>query len=328
MATKKTTGTKPAGKTKSTAKKVVAKNVVKKAAPAKRVPVEKKSKPAAAEVAKTNAVKTEAQTAPVSAPPPPAPTAKKQPMADAHTRKCVGCGNPIFDHKANCVAVVATPAEVAATKEQLDARSSARVCRTFNNRTCIELRREKDGDKTLVVFLPLREEAFEIARTGAYDFDHMYKEIIGYPVERAAKLYTGYSQYLGASEDAMVELSRLITVSHKEKESAMAKKPGVATATRTTKKDAKVEEEKKSMKAVKSAAPKAEKKDKAPRESAADMFRALIMEGKLTDDQIFSAVKKKFGLEDKKRSYVAWYRNDLKKKGQKPPAPKGEKKAA
>jgi hypothetical protein len=55
------------------------------------------------------------------------------------------------------------------------------------------------------------------------------------------------------------------------------------------------------------------------RETAAAMFCDLIMAGSLSDDKIFAKVKEKFGLDDKKRSYVAWYRNKLKKDGQKPP---------
>ena len=46
------------------------------------------------------------------------------------------------------------------------------------------------------------------------------------------------------------------------------------------------------------------------------------MAGKLTDDQIFSKVQDQYGLEDNKRSYVTWYRNDLTKKGMNPPAAK------
>lgn len=59
-----------------------------------------------------------------------------------------------------------------------------------------------------------------------------------------------------------------------------------------------------------------------PRETAAGMFRELILEGKLTDDQIFAKVKAKFKLDDKKRSYVAWYRNALTKEGKKVPKAK------
>jgi hypothetical protein len=61
---------------------------------------------------------------------------------------------------------------------------------------------------------------------------------------------------------------------------------------------------------------------KAPRETAAGMFRELILKGGQTDDQIFAAVQKKFSLGDEKRSYVAWYRNQLKKDGKNPPAAK------
>lgn len=62
--------------------------------------------------------------------------------------------------------------------------------------------------------------------------------------------------------------------------------------------------------------------EKAPRESAAQMFQDLIMAGNLTDDKIFAKVQDKFKLDDKKRSYVAWYRNKLKKDGKKPPEAK------
>ena len=58
-------------------------------------------------------------------------------------------------------------------------------------------------------------------------------------------------------------------------------------------------------------------------ESAGAMFKRLIMEGKLTDDAIFTQVQAAHNLDDKKRSYVAWYRNDLAKNGKSPPPPVG-----
>lgn len=57
-------------------------------------------------------------------------------------------------------------------------------------------------------------------------------------------------------------------------------------------------------------------------ETAANMFRTLIREGKLSDDAIFKKVQAKFGLDDGKRSYVGWYRNQLKKAGEKVPDPR------
>jgi hypothetical protein len=49
--------------------------------------------------------------------------------------------------------------------------------------------------------------------------------------------------------------------------------------------------------------------------SASAMFKGLILEAKLSDDKIFQAVQKQFGLSDDKRSYVQWNRNWLKKEG-------------
>lgn len=74
----------------------------------------------------------------------------------------------------------------------------------------------------------------------------------------------------------------------------------------------------KNVKAKKKAA-KERKVNGEKRETAAQLFQDLIMAGNLTDDKIFAKVKDKFGLDDKKRSYVAWYRNKLKKDGKKPP---------
>lgn len=45
--------------------------------------------------------------------------------------------------------------------------------------------------------------------------------------------------------------------------------------------------------------------------NASQMFRQLISDGKLTDDEIFAQVQKAFSLDDSKRRYVAWYRKDL-----------------
>ena len=53
----------------------------------------------------------------------------------------------------------------------------------------------------------------------------------------------------------------------------------------------------------------------AARETAASMFRRLILAGDLSDDEIFAQVQKAFNLDDNRRAYVGWYRKDLKKKG-------------
>lgn len=49
--------------------------------------------------------------------------------------------------------------------------------------------------------------------------------------------------------------------------------------------------------------------------SASKMFEALVLEQVLTDDEIFAAVQKKFGLDEKKRSYVGWWKSHLRREG-------------
>jgi hypothetical protein len=75
----------------------------------------------------------------------------------------------------------------------------------------------------------------------------------------------------------------------------------------------------------------AEKKERAP--SASSRFKELIMANAtakkpLNDDEIFDKVAGEFNLDEKKRTYVAWYRNDMKKKGMNPPDPVGGAKPA
>lgn len=56
---------------------------------------------------------------------------------------------------------------------------------------------------------------------------------------------------------------------------------------------------------------------------APNLFRELIMSGKWTNDQIFAKVREKYPMDDKRFTYVNWYRNQLKKEDMNPPPPKG-----
>lgn len=98
----------------------------------------------------------------------------------------------------------------------------------------------------------------------------------------------------------------------------------MAKETATDKTETKKPASKPADKAPKEKVAAAPKEPKEKRYSAAQMFQDLIMEGKLTDAQIFTKVQEKFGLDDKKSGYVKWYRNHLKKNGQNPPEAKPE----
>lgn len=213
-----------------------------------------------------------------------------------------------------------------ATKKQA---SAVMPCHDHNRRTCIQVERVAG----LVKFIPLDIIlGLEVHSTSADSFDQRFTPMEGYPVEKACQLFVNYSQTLGATKEAMDYLGQVINVSKQELEMATTKKqtaaekPAAAKAAKPVAKKAaaKPTEAKAGRRAVdpvvKPAAKSAKPGEKKP--SAAQMFQDLIMAGKLTDDQIFEKVQAEFGLDEKKRGYVKWYRNHLKKQGQNPPEAK------
>lgn len=165
-----------------------------------------------------------------------------------------------------------------------------------------------------VKFIPLSYEfGLQVESLPSKEFEQLYQEMPDYPIERAAALYVGYSHSIGASKEALDYLGQIIKLSAKDIEMA-TKKPAAKAA--PAKKTAAAK------KAPASKKPAAKKEPGERKPSAAARFKELIMEGKKTDDQIFAVVQKEFNLDDNKRSYVAWYRNDLTKKGFKPPKAK------
>ncbi len=173
-----------------------------------------------------------------------------------------------------------------------------------------------------------------------------------------AKVLKAYALHCGADPDAARVLSRFTNITEEEfermTETKAAAKPKTATKTLDERKAAVATSDPKGT--TKQAAAKAKAKAKAPKPdadekkaanlaklkalneqkkaeraaagpkekkpSAASRFQELIMEGKKSDDDIFTAVKKEFDLDDSKRSYVSWYRNKLLKDGKNPPAAK------
>ena len=186
-------------------------------------------------------------------------------------------------------------------------------------RTCIRAAFATDDE--VATFIPMEEgEGFEVVHQPVTEFVKRYSPLDDYPVDRAAQLFLSYALSAGATEAAMKLLGGIIDITAKEIEMATSKKAASAAkkgAAPAAKKGA-------AAKTAKGAKAKTngEAKPRAPRgETPASMFQALIREGKLTDSDIFAKVQAKFGLDDKKRSYVAWYRNYLTKKGEKVPGP-------
>lgn len=166
----------------------------------------------------------------------------------------------------------------------------------------------------LVGFIPLSyDNGLQVETLGFPEFARLYPTVMGdYPVERAAVLYVQYSHSIGASRDALDHLGQFTKLTAKDIEMA-TKTPSAKTGKPAASASAK---------AGKPAAKKATtpKEPGAPRENASQMFRDLIVaqskgENTYDDDKIFALVQKKYGLDDNKRSYVAWYRSDAVRKG-------------
>ena len=211
-----------------------------------------------------------------------------------------------------------------ATKKQAPA---VMPCHDHNRRTCIQVERSAG----LVKFIPLDIIlGLEVHSTSADSFDQRFTPMEGYPAEKACQLFVNYSQTLGATKEAMEYLGQVINVSKQELEMATAKKqttaekPAAAKAAKPAAKKpaAKTTEVKAGRRAVDPVVKVKPAKAGEKKPSAAQMFQDLIMAGKLTDDQIFEKVQAEFGLDEKKRGYVKWYRNHLKKQGQNPPEAK------
>lgn len=198
-------------------------------------------------------------------------------------------------------------------------------CYDRQRRTCIQVERTS----THVKYIPLDvNEGLQVLTATANEFDQRYEPMVNYPAEKACQLFLNYSQTIGATKEALGYLGQIVNVSKQEADMATTKKTAAtekAAATKTaakkaapvTKPAAKSAPAKTAKPAAKPAAKTGEKKM-----SAAQMFQDLIMQGKLTDDQIFEKVQAQFGLDEKKRGYVKWYRNHLKKQGANPPEAK------
>lgn len=203
-------------------------------------------------------------------------------------------------------------------------------CHDHQRRTCIQVERVNGHVKYIPLDVRL---GLEVQTMGADVFDQRFTPMVNYPVEKACQLYLSYSQNIGASKEALEYLGQVINVSKQEFDMATAKK--TASSAEEKKAPARRASNGKAgptkagrratdpmVKPTKAKAAPAKAKDGEKKVSAAQMFQDLIMAGKLTDDQIFEKVQAEFGLDEKKRGYVKWYRNHLKKQGKNPPEPK------
>ena len=221
-----------------------------------------------------------------------------------------------------------------ATKDQVKAQTKAELVMDVQGRTAIALDGKTKADE--VRYIPMDTAGCFVYYMPLVRFRTTYQHsqkdpaappsLIGTTVAMAARCYVAHMAYAGGSDEALEELGKLTTITSFERETIMKKNEAKKAAQPKVDGAAKAAKPVKEKVAKEPKAPKAAKEPKEPRITPATTFRELIMKGGLTDNQIFAAVQKKHPeVTKEKRPYVAWYRNDLRKRGENPPAQKKEK---
>ena len=211
-------------------------------------------------------------------------------------------------------------------------------------RTCIVVEAD-DSDVSLVKLDT--SAGLRISYVPVDLFEDTYSEVAGYPIHKAIEQYSEFARYCGATQDVMnafngildseekngvdVKLTRLKLQQVKLLDGKAADasdasaddtppwnddEPSADNPKQTKKgKTAMARQPKTAVKVPSSSATTNTGSIKQPRRTAASAFKDLILTGQYSDDEIFATVQKEFGLDDSKRSYVAYYRRELKNKG-------------
>lgn len=173
---------------------------------------------------------------------------------------------------------------------------SSYVVRNTENRTVLVLSEEADKVRAI----KMSNAGLEVRTHDAREF-HREHTKANYNVARCAKLFVGFGRDLGATRDAMKELSKLVTVRDEDVDAATeALGKSIARTEVTTKKRGSV----------------AVKGNRKPKDNANSMCRRLLEEQKLTDEEIFDEVCKVYPQpEARRRTFVAQQRHYLKRRG-------------
>lgn len=175
-------------------------------------------------------------------------------------------------------------------------------------------------------------------------FEDSFTEIKGYPIHKSIEQYAEFARYCGASQEVIDKFNSILNDEEKKgvdvsltrlKLQQVKLLDGKVAQTKSTESDdtppwdtgeedvqptkkgktKMARQPKASLKVPSNSATTNTGSIKQPRRTAASAFKDLILTGQYSDDEIFATVQKEFGLDDSKRSYVAYYRRELKNKG-------------
>lgn len=208
-------------------------------------------------------------------------------------------------------------------------------------RTCIVVA----SDKSNVSLVKLDTSAgLRISLMPVDLFEDVYSEVAGYPIHKAIEQYSEFARYCGAEKYVIDAFNSILDDEEKKgvdvsltrlKLQQVKLLDGKVAQTKSTESDdtppwdtgeedvqptkkgktKMARQPKAAVKVPSNSATTNTGSIKQPRRTAASAFKDLILTGQYSDDEIFATVQKEFGLDDSKRSYVAYYRRELKNKG-------------
>jgi hypothetical protein len=194
------------------------------------------------------------------------------------------------------------------TKDQQVARERAAVyVSKVHTKVVLVLRTSDDG---MVTCIPHDAAGLRVVRIPAQTFEAQHTCSPEYPPGRCARHYVEFARLIGATAEVIAELRTLVDVMDDEAEIAAQR----LSTNKAERKVTKVVATKVGDVAIQVA--KRGKKD-----SAAEMFRGLIMEGQLSDEEIVARVAEVHG-GNKNVTHVSYYRSQLRRSGLNPPAKK------
>jgi hypothetical protein len=200
------------------------------------------------------------------------------------------------------------------TEEQIGPRSVAGIHIVKGcTKPVLEIRRSS----STVTYVSRTSGPLSMETMGVDEFGKMAQPVLNYPSGRAAQLYVRFATQLGANNEVLDALGEMVSITQEDRDQALIRlNPKFKGSMKQTQKAIAEEAAKKAR----------YKSTRRVKNTAAQMFRNLIMDGSMTDDEIFAKVQKAFGLDDSKRRYVAQYRSNMRRDGLNPPRSKRTKK--
>lgn len=182
----------------------------------------------------------------------------------------------------------------------------ASVWKDYHQRTAIMTER---GEKEVRLIMS-DSDGIKVYQVSKSQFEKEFNELIDYDPERAARIYLRVARMTGVTQEGLDELAKVVKLTKEDIPMAKKSLPAAKMSEKAV-----IHGKAKGTKKV--AIAKGEKGGRQPRTgTSAEMYRTLLMAGKLSDQEVFEAVLAEHPTTT--RTSVGYYKWQLKKEGKLP----------